>query len=80
MGLEEFRTPDIAEAIEVTLMLARRTNPSVRCAGVSLNTAHLDPATAQTVLAEHATLLRMPVADPMRGGDELERLVEACLT
>jgi len=79
MGLDEFRTPGMAEAIELTLLLVRRTNPRVRCAGVSLNTAHLDAATARNVLAEHSSVLRMPVADPMRGGDELARLVEACL-
>ena len=79
MGLEEFRTPGIAEAIELTLSLARRTNPRVRCAGVSLNTSHLDAATARSVLAEHSTVLRLPVADPMRGGNELDQLVEACL-
>ncbi|MBS0418297.1 MAG: DUF1611 domain-containing protein [Proteobacteria bacterium] len=79
MGLEEFRTPDIAEAIELTLSLARRTNPKVHCAGVSLNTSHLSAAAARTVLAEHSTVLQLPVADPMRGGDELARLVEACL-
>jgi len=79
MGLEEFRTPEIEEAIELTLLLARRTNPRVRCAGVSLNTSELDAATARAVLAEHSALLHMPVADPMRGGGELQRLVEACL-
>jgi uncharacterized NAD-dependent epimerase/dehydratase family protein len=70
----------VAEAIELTLALARRTNRRVRCAGVSLNTSMLDEAKGRAVLAEYSEQLHLPVADPVRGGPELDRLVEACLT
>jgi D-glutamate N-acetyltransferase len=79
LGLEDYKTPDITEAIELTLMLARRTNPNVRCAGVALNTAQLSAPEAQRVLSEQATRLGLPVADPIRAGAELTRLVDACL-
>jgi len=79
LGLEDYRTPGLAEAIELTLMLARRTNPAVRCAGISLNTARLDAERARAVLAEHSAILRMPVADPLRAGPELDGLVSGCL-
>ncbi len=80
LGLEDFATPSVSEAIELNLMLARRTNPNVRCAGVSLNTSKLTPSEAQRVLAEQTMRLGLPVADPIRGGEELARLVEACLS
>jgi len=80
LGLADFSTPTLPEAIEVTLTLARLTNPQVRCAGVSLNTSQLDESQARTVLAEYGARLRLPVADPMRSGHEFDRLVEACLS
>jgi hypothetical protein len=40
----------------------------------------LDEAEARAVLAEHSQRLQLPVADTMRGGPELHRLVEACLS
>ena len=79
LGLEHYATPSISEAIEITLALARRTNPKVRCAGVSINTSALDAAQARTVLSEQCAKLGLPVADPLRSGPELDRLVNACL-
>ncbi len=79
LGLVGYATPGIAEAIELTLTLARRTNPKVRCAGVSLNTSTLSEARAREVLAQHGAALNLPVADPLRRGAELDRLVDACL-
>jgi uncharacterized NAD-dependent epimerase/dehydratase family protein len=79
LGLPEYATPSIREAIELTLTLARRTNPEVRCAGVSLNTASLDDAQARAILQEHQRELGWPVADPLRVGAELDRLVDVCL-
>jgi uncharacterized NAD-dependent epimerase/dehydratase family protein len=80
LGLEDFPLPPLDEAIYVHLELARRTNPRVRCAGVSLNTAKLSAAHARAVLAERRAQLGAPVADPMRGGPELEELVASCLS
>jgi len=79
LDLEQYPTPSLPEAIELTLTLARRTNPRVRCAGVSLNTSMLEEAQGRTVLADYSERLRLPVADPLRGGPELDRLVDACL-
>jgi uncharacterized NAD-dependent epimerase/dehydratase family protein len=79
VGAPSYAPPGIAEAIELTLVLARRTNPQVRCAGVSLNTSRLSAAESRSVLEEHGKALNLPVADPLRPGAELERLVDACL-
>ena len=80
MGLEHYAAPTLPEAIDLHLRLARRTNPGARCAGVSLNTAALEPAAADEELARQSEQLSVPVADPLRGGPAFERLVEACLS
>jgi uncharacterized NAD-dependent epimerase/dehydratase family protein len=80
LGLEDYPLPSLDEAVALNLELGRRTNPRLRCAGISLNTAGLDASRARAVLAERKAQLGMPVADPMRGGSELEELVASCLS
>jgi len=63
----------------LTRVLGRRTNPRIRCAGVSLKTSHLDDTAAMELLVGESQRLGMPAADPMRGGAPFERLVDACL-
>ncbi len=79
MGLEDYATPTIHETIELTIRLASRTNPQARCAGLALNTSGLTESDARNVLAEHSARLRLPVADPVRGGREFDLLVADCL-
>lgn len=79
VGLPDFPLPSIGRAIEVTLQQARLTNPGVRCAGVSLNTAGLSAADAERAIAALATEWGIAVADPVRGGRAFDQLVEACL-
>jgi uncharacterized NAD-dependent epimerase/dehydratase family protein len=78
-GLEEFATPGLHEMIDLHLALGRRTNPRVRCAGISLNTSVLDEERARETLRAYATTYGLPVADPLRPGPELEALIAACL-
>jgi uncharacterized NAD-dependent epimerase/dehydratase family protein len=80
MGLKDYATPVLEEAIDLNLRLARLTNPRVRCAGISLNTSTLDEKAATEVLTEHCRRLGLPTADPLRTGPELDRLVSACLS
>ena len=80
LGVPGYSLPTVDEMMELALRLGRRTNPSIRCAGVSLNTAHLDADSAERLLAQETDRLRLAVADPMRGGAAFERLVEACIT
>ena len=79
LGHSDYPAPTIEETIELNLRLGRRTNPAIRCAGVSLNTSKLDPAAAHELLASEARRLGFPVADPIRGGPEFNQLVDACL-
>lgn len=78
-GTAGYPVPDIEDLLELTLRLGARTNPAIRCAGISLNTAHLAYAEAERVIEQEAARLGMPVADPIRGGPAFERLVDACL-
>src|SRR5437773_4816972 len=80
LGVPGYALPSVEEMIELVLRLGGRTNPSIRCAGVSLNTAHLDADSAERLLAQETDRLRLAVADPMRGAGAFERLVEACIT
>jgi uncharacterized NAD-dependent epimerase/dehydratase family protein len=79
VGHPEFALPGIEEIIDLSLRLGRRTNPAIRCGGVSLNTSQLGLAAAERLLATESERLQMAVADPMRGGVPFEALVEACL-
>ena len=79
LGYPGYGLPSIEETIDLALRLGRRTNPAIRCAGVSLNTAQLDAGSAERLLANEGKRLGLAVADPMRGGAAFERLVDACL-
>jgi uncharacterized NAD-dependent epimerase/dehydratase family protein len=79
LGHPGFALPGIEDTIALALQLGRRTQPAIRCAGVSLNTAHLDEADALRLLAAESERLGCAVADPMRAGEAFERLVEDCL-
>lgn len=77
---DKFPLPALPEVIDLNLTLARRTNPQVRCAGVSLNTAHLSPAEAEAAMAVVSEETGLPCADPIRAGARFGQLTEACLT
>ncbi len=79
VGHPEYTLPSIEETIDLALRLGRRVNPAIRCAGVSLNTGHMDTGAAERLLTDESERLGLPVADPMRGGVAFERLADACL-
>jgi uncharacterized NAD-dependent epimerase/dehydratase family protein len=80
MGLEDFAAPSVAEIIDLTIRMGRRTNPAIRCAGVTLNTSAFTPAEAEALMDQEEVRLGLPVADPVRAGSRLEALVDACLS
>ena len=79
LGHAHYALPSIEETIDLNLRLARRTNPAVHCGGVSLNTSKLAPSEAQRLLEAEGARLRLPGADPLRGGASFEALVDNCL-
>jgi uncharacterized NAD-dependent epimerase/dehydratase family protein len=80
LGLPSYTLPSLSETIELNLALGRRTNPAIRCAGVSINTSRLNAEEAEHYLQQQAVELRVPVADPIRAGTRFERLIDSCLT
>src|SRR5215469_575600 len=79
VGHPQFPVPSLAETIDLTLRLGRRTNPAIRCGGVSLNTAAFDADTARELLARESMRLGLPAADPMRQGFPFDQLIDSCL-
>lgn len=78
LGHPGFVVPSIEAVIEQTVAMGKLTNPAIRCAAISLNTAHLDEAAAEAELALTEARLGLPCADPMRGGPRFERMIDAC--
>ena len=79
LGYPDYPLPSIPETIDLNLRLGRRTNPAIRCAGVSLNTSQLEARAAHDLLARESGRLGLPVADPLRPGPEFDRLIDSCL-
>ena len=67
-GLPHYPLPTLEDCIAANLQAARLTNPAVRCVGIALNTAALEDAAADTLLAETAARLGLPAVDPLRTG------------
>ncbi len=80
MGQPSFPLPSLTEAIELNITLARRVNPAVRCAGVSLNTSRLSDEDARAAIAEVSRDLGLPCADPLRHDVQFGELADACLS
>jgi uncharacterized NAD-dependent epimerase/dehydratase family protein len=78
LGTPGYGVPSIEAVIEQTIAVGRLTNPASRCAGVSLNTAGMAAEEAAAEIAHTAERLGLPTADPIRGGDAFERLLDAC--
>ena len=78
LGAPGYGVPPIEAVIEQTLMLGRLTNPAIRCAGISLNTAGMEQDAAERAIASASAQLDLPAADPIRGGPAFERLLDAC--
>ena len=55
LGHPEFALPTIEETIDLNLRLGRRTNPAIRCGGVSLNTSQLSASEAQKLMRPRAS-------------------------
>lgn len=79
LGLPEYHVVPLEEAIEVNLLLARRVNPAVRCAAVSLNTSMLSETAARAEVKRMRDELGIPCADPLRMPEEFAQVVDACL-
>ena len=79
LGMPGYSLPTLVETIELNLTLGRRTNPAIRCAGVSINTSGLSSDAAALYLQSVTDEVGLPAADPIRAGERFERLLDSCL-
>ena len=79
LGDEEFVVPPVEQIIDLTIRLGSRTNPAIRCGGISLNTSSMGQAEAAELCARESDRLAIPVADPIRGGSAFDELIDECL-
>jgi uncharacterized NAD-dependent epimerase/dehydratase family protein len=79
LGLEGFDLPSIEEVIDLTIRLGSRTNPAIRCGGISLNTASYTAEDAAALMAGERERIGLPVADPIRRGAAFDALVDSCI-
>jgi uncharacterized NAD-dependent epimerase/dehydratase family protein len=80
LGYPDYPVPSLEDAIAVNLLLGRRTNPAIRCAGVCMNTGGMPTDAADALMRAEAQRLGLPVADPIRGGSVFDALVDSCLS
>ncbi|PID60650.1 MAG: EBNA-1 nuclear protein [Gammaproteobacteria bacterium] len=74
-GLPGYTLPSLEELRDIALSLAQRVNPDCQVTGISVNTAALDEAAAETLLGELESRFGLPAVDPYRQG--AGRLVDA---
>jgi len=78
LGLPDFPLPSLQDVIDRTVALGQLTNPAIRCAGISLNTAALTDGEAEAAIAAASVATGLPAFDPLRGGGGFERLLDDC--
>ena len=67
-GYPDFPLPGLAECIDTNLRLASRTNPDVRCAGLSVNTSALPGDERERYLNKLQDEFGLPCFDPVATG------------
>jgi uncharacterized NAD-dependent epimerase/dehydratase family protein len=67
-GWPDYTVPSVANCIDLNLVLGRRTNPNVRCAGVCVNTSQLQPDARKSYLEDLSSAVGLPCVDPVIDG------------
>jgi uncharacterized NAD-dependent epimerase/dehydratase family protein len=81
LGYPDFALPALEACIAHTLHCARLTNPEVRCAGVSLNTASLDEEARRVAIDSTQQRLGLPCIDPaVTGADAIAAVLSGWST
>lgn len=77
-GWEHYRLPGIRECIDLHILLGQRTNPAIRCVGISVNTSGLPPAQREAYLATLTKETGLPCVDPIIDGcEKIVRQIQA---
>jgi uncharacterized NAD-dependent epimerase/dehydratase family protein len=67
-GWEHYPLPSIREAIDLHVLLGSRTNPDIRCVGISINTSKLPANERAEYLARMSEETGLPCVDPIIDG------------
>ena len=67
-GWEHYELPSIGECIEQHTVLGRRTNPNIRCVGISVNTSALTAEERRAYLSGLSAETGLPCVDPLIDG------------
>ena len=67
-GWEHYSLPSIEECIELHEITGRRTNPAIRCVGISINTSALPAAERVAYLPRLSAETGLPCVDPLIEG------------
>jgi uncharacterized NAD-dependent epimerase/dehydratase family protein len=67
-GWEHYPLPSVREAIDLHTVLGRRTNPDIRCIGISVNTSKLEAGKRMDYLAALSLETGLPCVDPIIDG------------
>jgi len=68
IGWDRYTLPSLTDCIEMHILMGRRTNPAIRCVGISINTSGLAPTKRSGYLAERSRETGLPCVDPMLDG------------
>jgi len=67
LGWPDYAVPTVAECIDLNVVLGRRVNPAVRCAGISVNTSGLLADERAAYLERLGEQTGLPCVDPVAG-------------
>jgi uncharacterized NAD-dependent epimerase/dehydratase family protein len=67
-GWEHFELPSIRDCIDQHVMMGKRTNPDIRCIGISVNTSALPADERTDYLARLSEETGLPCVDPLIDG------------
>ena len=67
-GWEDFALPSLGECIDTHVMMGRRTNPAIRCVGITVNTSGLPGDERRAYLTSLADETGLPCCDPVLDG------------
>jgi len=67
-GWEHYGLPSIEECIDIHVRMGRRTNPAIRCVGISVNTSALAGEDRTIYLAKLSARTGLPCVDPLIDG------------
>jgi uncharacterized NAD-dependent epimerase/dehydratase family protein len=68
VGWEHYALPSLAECIDLHVRAGRRTNPAIRCAGISINTSMLQGGARTAYLDGVRAETGLPCVDPLIDG------------